>query len=99
MTAIAELKRRAQELIELERAAPCGARRVMLIDPETVHALIADGERLHKALRDISAQVELNIRETVRDCVNGRDDVQDIYGYCDEIDALIEAALVKGAES
>lgn len=37
--------------------------------------------------------IDGNIRPTVRDCVNGRPDVQDIYGYCDEIAAEIESAL------
>lgn len=60
---------------------------------------LAEIETLRKALRDVSAHVDGNIRETVRDCVNGRDDVQDIYGYCDEIDALIDAALAMGEQS
>lgn len=52
--------------------------------------LKAECEGLRKAMRAISNQVDGNIRETVRDCVNGRDDVQDIYGYCDQIDAIID---------
>lgn len=39
--------------------------------------------------------IDGNIRPTVRDCVIGRPDVQDIYGYCDEIEAEICAALAE----
>ena len=39
--------------------------------------------------------IDGNIRPTVRDCVDGRPDVQDIYGYCDEIEAEICAALAE----
>lgn len=39
--------------------------------------------------------IDGNIRPTVRDCVNGRPDVQDIYGYCDEISVEIEASLAE----
>lgn len=41
-----ELKQRAEELIEIERVAPCGSKRVMLIDPVAILALIAESERL-----------------------------------------------------
>lgn len=61
--------------------------------PETILALLAENERLNKALREVMAEVDLNIRETVRDCVNGLPDVQDIYGYCDRIETIIEGAL------
>lgn len=44
-----ELKLRAEELIDLDLAAPCGSKRVMLINPETVLALIAENERLSTA--------------------------------------------------
>lgn len=57
--------------------------------------LKAECEGLRKAMRDISTQVDGNIRVTVRDCVNGRDDVQDIYDYCDQIDLIIDAAVSK----
>lgn len=42
--------------------------------------------------------IDGNIRPTVRDCVNGLPDVQDIYGYCDEIVAEIDAALSDSEE-
>mgnify|MGYP003602762677 CR=1 FL=1 len=66
---------------------------------QTVKELRAEVEALRKAMRGISGHVDGNIRETVRDCVNGHNDVQDIYGYCDEIDALIDAAMGKGEQS
>ena len=40
-----------------------------------------------------SHHLDGNIRATVRDCVNGLPCVQDIYGYCDNIDADIYAWL------
>ncbi len=57
--------------------------------------LKAENEALRKAMHNIMEQVDGNIRETVRDCVNGRDDVQDIYGYCDTIEGLVAAAMAK----
>lgn len=59
--------------------------------------LKAEVEALRQALRDVMTQVDGNIRETVRDCVNGHNDVQDIYGYCDTIEGLIDAAVSKGS--
>lgn len=59
--------------------------------------LKADNEALRKALKDVMTQVDCSIRETVRDCVNGHDDVQDIYGYCDSIEGIIDAAMSKEA--
>lgn len=70
--------------------------------PEVVMAeaydqLKAENEALRGAMHRVMEQVDGNIRETVRDCVNGRDDVQDIYGYCDAIELIISAALAKEA--
>lgn len=48
---------------------------------------------LLKALQAITTQVEGNIRPTVRDCVNGQNNVQDIYGYCDQIESIAAAAM------
>lgn len=59
--------------------------------------LKAESEALRKALGEISGQVDGNIRCAVRDVVNCRGDVQDIYGYCDNIDEIIEAAMAKEA--
>jgi Ead/Ea22-like protein len=59
--------------------------------------LKAENEALRKALGKISVQVDGNIRCAVRDVVNGLPDVQDIYGYCDNIDEIIEAAMAKEA--
>jgi hypothetical protein len=63
-------------------------------NPAAVLALVAEIQRLHQALREITAEVDGNIRPTVRDCVNGQNNVQDIYGYCDKI-GLIAAAVMK----
>lgn len=71
--------------------AECGALKAQagpLLD------LIAENEALRKALREVMTQVDGNIRETVRDCVNGHNDVQDIYGYCDAIEAVVGGALL-----
>ncbi|WHL28112.1 hypothetical protein QJS63_28540 [Pseudomonas juntendi] len=59
--------------------------------------LKAENEALRKALGEISGQVDGNIRCAVRDVVNCRGDVQDIYGYCDNIDEIIDAAMTKEA--
>jgi len=48
---------------------------------------------LEAALRNIAAEVDGNIRECVRDCVNQRGNVQDIYDYCDRIDSTVGEAL------
>ncbi|MBH3383937.1 hypothetical protein I5S53_08115 [Pseudomonas juntendi] len=71
--------------------------------PEVVMAeaydqLKAENEALRKALGEISGQVDGNIRCAVRDVVNCRGDVQDIYGYCDNIDEIIDAAMAKEAD-
>ncbi|WP_439885628.1 hypothetical protein ACTACK_10460 [Pseudomonas syringae] len=58
-----------------------------------VGRLKSENEKLRKSLCNVMAEVDGNIRETVRDCVNGLDDVQDIYGYCDSIEAIVDAAL------
>lgn len=63
-------------------------------NPVAVLALIAENEALRKALREVMTQVDGNIREAVRDCVNGHNDVQDIYGYCDAIEAVVGGALL-----
>lgn len=64
---------------------------------QIIEDLKAEIEALRKALSEISEQVDENIRCTVRDVVNGLPDVQDIYGYCDNIDEIIEAAMAKEA--
>ncbi|BBV96444.1 hypothetical protein [Pseudomonas monteilii] len=62
---------------------------------QIIEDLKAENEALRKALGKISVQVDENIRCAVRDVVNGLPDVQDIYGYCDNIDEIIEAAMAK----
>lgn len=62
---------------------------------QIIEDLKAEIEALRKALGEISGQVDGNIRCAVRDVVNCRGDVQDIYGYCDNIDEIIEAAMAK----
>lgn len=64
---------------------------------QIIEDLKAEIEALRKALGEISGQVDGNIRCAVRDVVNCRGDVQDIYGYCDTIDEIIEAAMAKEA--
>lgn len=64
---------------------------------QIIEDLKAEIEALRKALGEISGQVDGNIRCAVRDVVNCRGDVQDIYGYCDNIDEIIEAAMAKEA--
>lgn len=61
-----------------------------------IDQLKADNYSLRKALGEISGQVDGNIRCAVRDAVNCRGDVQDIYDYCNTIDAIIDAAMTKG---
>jgi hypothetical protein len=86
-------------LTELE-GVPGWSRVVELVDVTAERdALKAECEGLRVALLQVSGQIDGNIRETVRDCVNGHDDVQDIYGYCDQIDAIVQDALGKGEQS
>ncbi|CAM3896818.1 hypothetical protein CCOS865_02208 [Pseudomonas reidholzensis] len=59
--------------------------------------LKAENEVLRGAMHRVMEQVDGNIRETVRDCVNGHNDVQDIYGYCDAIELIVSAAMTKEA--
>ncbi|ESW39326.1 hypothetical protein [Pseudomonas taiwanensis] len=66
---------------------------------QIIEDLKAENEALRKAFGEISGQVDGNIRCTVRDVVNCRGDVQDIYGYCDNIDEIIEAAMAKEASN
>jgi hypothetical protein len=53
----------------------------------------AENEALRHALQAVTDQVEGNIRPTVRDCVNGQNNIQDIYGCCDQIEAIAAAAM------
>jgi len=62
-----------------------------------VDRLKSENEAQRQALRNVMTQIDGNIRETVRDCVNGHNDVQDIYGYCDTIEGLIDAVMSKEA--
>tara|TARA_R110002124_G_scaffold175317_1_gene343080 strand:- start:2890 stop:3216 length:327 start_codon:yes stop_codon:yes gene_type:complete len=69
---------------------------ISLTDHEAARA--ADKARiaeLQAALRKVAGEVDGNIRECVRDCVNQRGNVQDIYDYCDNIDTAIDAALAQ----
>ena len=52
-------------------------------------------DELEGLLRHIRNQIEGNIDVCVRDCVNQRGNVQEIYGYCEQITAHIDAALAK----
>ncbi|WP_434577627.1 hypothetical protein [Pseudomonas sp. Z1-6] len=65
----------------------------LLATPDAVLELLAENEALRQALQAITAQVDGNIRPTVRDCVNGQNNVQDIYGYCDQIESIAAAAM------
>ena len=58
-----------------------------------IESLRKDAERYRQAMVEVMRQVDGNIRETVRACVNGGHDVQDIYDYCDLIEEAIGAAL------
>jgi hypothetical protein len=58
---------------------------------------VAEVEALRGVMAEILNQTEGNIRPTVRDCVNGIGDVQEIYGHCDAIEFLIGAVMSKEA--
>lgn len=53
----------------------------------------ADVERRGKAISDILTQVDMNIRPTVRDIINGMPDANDIYDYCERIEQIALDAL------
>ncbi|KGU87250.1 hypothetical protein N005_01475 [Pseudomonas mediterranea CFBP 5447] len=59
------------------------------------HQLKAENEVLRKAIQSIAAQVDGNIRPTLRDGVSGQGHVQDIYRYCDTIEAIITGAITQ----
>lgn len=61
--------------------------------PQAILALIAENESLRQALQVITAQVDGNIRPTLRDGVSGQGHVQDIYRYCDQIEAIAAEAM------
>ena len=69
------------------------ARFIAAANPAAIKALIAENDALRHALQAITAQVDGNIRPTVRDCMNGQNNVQDIYGYCDQIELIAVAAM------
>lgn len=68
----------------------------LAVENVTLRAQVAGRDAL---LRRIAGHhIDGNIRPTVRDCVNGLPDVQDIYGYCDEMVAEIDTALSESVE-
>ena len=69
------------------------ARFIAAANPAAIKALIAENDALRHALQAITAQVDGNIRPTVRDCINGQNNVHDIYGYCDQIESIAAAAM------
>ncbi|WP_028236737.1 hypothetical protein [Pseudomonas brassicacearum] len=81
------------EQYDAETQAPTLAQFYAAANPAAVLALIAENEKLLQALQAITAQVDGNIRPTVRDCINGQNNVQDIYGYCDQIELIAAAAM------
>lgn len=94
-----ELKRLAEALIAHASDSyylPCIIAYERAASPAAVLDLIAEIEALRDALCGVMNQVDGNIRVTVRDCVNGMDDVQDIYEYCDNIEAIVDLALSLG---
>jgi uncharacterized protein (UPF0335 family) len=60
---------------------------------DEIERLKAENETLRQAIQDITAEVDGNIRPTVRDCVNGQNNIQDIHGYCDQIESIAAAAM------
>jgi hypothetical protein len=102
MTDHSELRAEAQaaeDALQYEMPVPPQAVLALL---DEIDRLKANAQTLQAALIDIQTQVDGNIRETVRDCVNGHNDVQDIYGYCEAIEAIIEKAIageVKGSKA
>lgn len=88
------------DIEERARLVKMMARENAVIGANTLLGLIsrlraaeADVERKGKALSDIMAQVDLNIRPTVRDIINGMPDANDIYDYCERIDEIALAAM------
>jgi len=58
-----------------------------------LRAAEADAKRMGTALSQIMAQVDGNIRPTVRDIINGMPDANYIYDYCDQIDRIALEAM------
>lgn len=79
-----ELKKQAEEILEIERLHPCGSTRVILVNPATVLELFADIERL-KTLRSTTERdlaQELEVWKGGPSCWNCMDtgDVHDLVG-------------------
>ena len=72
------------------RAAKPANVRAIITELRTLRAENAD---LVEVMRDIRRQIDGNIRPTVRDCINGMPDHNDIYDYCDAIEAAIDASI------
>ena len=88
------------EQLNLFAYGPRDMRFIEYASPYLINALIArlraaeaDVARSGKALSDILTQVDLNIRPTVRDIINGMPDANDIYGYCERIEQIALDAL------
>jgi hypothetical protein len=62
-----------------------------------LRAAEADAKRMGTALSQIMAQVDGNIRPTVRDIINGMPDANYIYDYCDQIDRIALEAMERKA--
>lgn len=80
-----ELKQRAEELIEIERVAPCGSKRVMLVDPVAILALIAERERLsadEQEAADLCDCLSDLLRNTAIE-VRGREEPLQRHGFHD----------------
>lgn len=94
-----ECDRKDSLLEEYKRGGRCALELLEDADAERdaalaeLEALRKDAERYRDALAEVAAQVDGNIRVAVRDCVNFIGDVQDIYGYCDQIDVIIDCAI------
>ena len=84
--------------LEQAKADLIGLRESMVYRTSLIGRLEAERDQMRGALAEVVSQVDGNIRPTVRDCVNGLPDVQDIYAYCDQIEAIATAALAKEAQ-
>lgn len=64
---------------------------------DRLRAAESDAKRMGTAFSQIMAQVDGNIRPTVRDIINGMPDANYIYDYCDQIDRIAREAMERKA--
>ena len=89
------LLQKAKDISDKEVSRSEELSRLFVDATEQACKAMAERNELLVLLRSIKGDIELNIEDCVRDCVNGSGNVQHIYDYCERIKARIDATLAK----